>query len=105
MNMNQMNCGYPLMPQTRNGITWVQGLEGAKAYPLIPNSNAVLMDSEADKFYIKTCDNVGMCNLRSFSYKEEVAAANDYVTKSELEEIIRGIKNDTISTDESTESE
>lgn len=55
----------------QNGITWVQGIEGAKAFQLMPNSNTLLMDSENDGiFYIKICDNVGMCNLRTFKYEE-----------------------------------
>ena len=94
----------PMMnPQFRmnNGIIWVQGIEGAKAYQLAPNSNAILLDSENDgKFYIKVSDNVGMCNLRTFSYTEvtntpttQVDMSN-YVTRQELETILRGIKNE-----------
>lgn len=76
MNMNMANYGrYPMnnvqKPQTKNGIKWVQGIEGAKAYQLEPNSNVQLMDSENDGvFYIKVCDDIGMCNLRIFDYKE-----------------------------------
>lgn len=29
-------------------INWVQGLEGAKAYQIYPNSSVILMDSEND---------------------------------------------------------
>lgn len=87
-------------PQT-NGITWVQGIEGAKAYQLSPNSNAILMDSENDgRFYIKVSDNVGMCNLRSFSYTEVTNNAtsqvdmSNYVTREELAQALKGIKNE-----------
>ena len=49
--MNQRNPQYYQQPN--NGINWVQGIEGGKAYQLPPNSNAVLMDSENDGiFYI-----------------------------------------------------
>ena len=34
----------------------VTGLEGAKAYPLAPNSTAALFDGERDIFYIKRTD-------------------------------------------------
>ena len=78
-----------------NGITWVQGIEGAKAWQLAPNSNVLLMDSENDgKFYIKVSDSIGMCNLRVFEYKEvtnEPAVSPDlseYVKRSELQELI-----------------
>lgn len=95
-----------------NGIIWVQGIEGAKAYQLMPNSNAILMDSDNDGvFYIKVSDSVGMCNLRVFNYSEvttqTTASSNidmsKYVTREELQDIIKqlgGIKDgkSTIST-------
>ena len=98
------NQFYPQVPQTypqirqNNGINWVQGIEGAKAYQLMPNSNAVLMDSENDGvFYIKISDNVGICNLRTFKYEEitdfgvKNLESNDYVKKSELQELVTAI--------------
>ena len=37
-----------------NNIVWVQGIEGAKAWQLTPNSMVILLDSEAEgKMYIK----------------------------------------------------
>ena len=88
---------YP-RPAMNNGITWVQGIEGAKAFQMAPNSNAILMDSENDgRFYIKVSDNVGMCNLRKFKYEEETNTStqvdmSNYVTRKELEDAIRSIK-------------
>ena len=91
-----MNLGYPqqFYPQPQyqkaNSINWVQGIEGAKAFQLMPNTNVVLLDSENDKFYIKSCDNVGMCTLRTFNYIEEITKPReDYVTREELEEVIK----------------
>ena len=84
-----------------NGITWVQGVEGAKAYQLMPNANIMLLDSENDGiFYIKTSDNVGMCNLRVFKYEEiteqqktqPVIDTSQFVTKAELEEALNKIR-------------
>ena len=99
--MNNFPYSYNQMyqrPQT-NGINWVQGIEGAKAFQMIPNSNTILMDSENDgRFYIKVSDNVGMCNLRVFSYKEVTenptpkVDMSNYVTRQELEDAIRSIK-------------
>ena len=78
-----------------NGITWVQGIEGAKAYQLYPSSNVLLMDSDSnDTFYIKTSDNIGMCSLRKFKYSEVTdepkinVDMSQYVTKSELEKLL-----------------
>ena len=104
MMMNQYQNPYQqnyLQRPMSNGIIWVQGIEGAKAYQLQPNSNVILMDSENDnKFYIKVSDNVGMCTLRRFRYEEETDTATSsidlsaYVTKAELEDAIRRIKNE-----------
>lgn len=98
---NYTTPSYQPMYQPRtgnqNGITWVQGIEGAKAFQLMPTSNVILMDSENDRFYIKTCDNVGMCNLRIFDYVEttntqskpvESVDLSNYVTRDELNEIL-----------------
>lgn len=94
---NNMYQQRPYTP-TNNGITWVQGIEGAKAYQLMPNSNVLLMDSENDgMFYIKVSDNVGMCSLRTFKYEEMTnfdkkpdfnVDLSQFVTKDELEEIL-----------------
>ena len=79
----------------RNSINWVQGLEGAKAWQLQPNSNILLMDSENDGiFYIKVTDNVGMCSMRTFKYEEitnfgkNEPDLSQYVTRDELVSIL-----------------
>lgn len=54
-----------------NGIIWVQGEAGARAYLVPAGKSAMLMDSENSIFYIKTTDASGMPNaLRIFDYKE-----------------------------------
>lgn len=53
-----------------NGINWVQGEAGARAWMVSPNSSTLLMDSEEQKFYIKTADGSGMPKLRTFEYRE-----------------------------------
>lgn len=97
---------YLQQPAPNNGINWVQGIEGAKAWQMQPNSNTMLLDSENDGiFYIKTSDNVGMCNLRMFKYeeitsqqKQPAVDMSEYVKRSELEELITtimgGMKNE-----------
>lgn len=84
-----------------NGIIWVQGIEGAKAYQLVPNSNVMLLDSENEGiFYIKTSDSVGMCTLRVFKYTEitqnntqNQADMSLYVKRDEIETIIKNYIN------------
>ena len=85
-------------PSTYNsGINWVQGIEGAKAIQLVkPNDMGLFLDSENDGvMYIKTSDNIGMCNLRMFRFTEvpltketPLPDLSEYVKKSELEGLI-----------------
>lgn len=75
------------------GIIWVNGLEGAKGFQLIPGTNAILMDSENDGLmYIKSVDGIGMGSIRTFKYEEVKQQKPDYVTRSEFEELLRAIK-------------
>ncbi len=81
--------------QNDNGIIWVQGEAAAKAYLVAPGKSVLLMDSESNKFYIKSADASGMpIPLRIFSYSEETAAntpqidTSQFVTRKELEELL-----------------
>lgn len=79
--------------QANNGILWVQGVEGAKSYLVAPNNSVILMDSEGNKFYIKSADMAGMPTLREFTYTENTKPQNghldvkaeDLPTKAEIE--------------------
>lgn len=96
----------PIINQrTSNNIIWVQGIEGAKAWQLAPNSIAILLDSENEgKMYIKVTDNIGMGSLRVFNYVEELVQPqgnttinnnsldlSEYVKKDELSTLIKEI--------------
>ena len=82
-----------------NRITWVKGIEGVMAFQMEPNSNGIFLDSDIQgRMYIKTCDNIGMCNLRIFNYEEvtqntqsiqntEIDTSN-FVTKDEMNNAI-----------------
>lgn len=88
-------------PQTNNGLVWVQGEAAAKSYPVAPNSTVMLMDSEGERFYLKSADASGMpLPLRVFEYKERTETAqqtaggsvaafddldNKFVTRDEFE--------------------
>lgn len=84
-NINQFNQQYqqPMMaqpaaptPQTNNGLVWVQGEAGAKSYPIAPGCTIMLMDSEGERFYLKSADASGMpLPLRVFEYKERTETA------------------------------
>ena len=86
ITQNPMNAGT----QNTGGIIWVQGENGAKAYPVAPNNTILLMDSENKRFYIKTADGSGMPSLRIFDYTEitaspTVSGGEEYATKKDLE--------------------
>lgn len=80
--------------QANNGILWVQGQEGAKSYLVQPGSTVLLMDSEGSRFYIKSADNAGLPQLRTFEFTEVTGVPTkaaepkpDYATKSEIDEL------------------
>lgn len=54
----------PIMPQAQanqnNGMIWVQGIEGAKAYLVAPGKSIPLWDSEMQTIYIKSADPNGI---------------------------------------------
>ena len=90
-----MPANAPNLPQNaNNGVNWVQGLAGAKSWAVAPNNTVLLMDSESERFYLKSTDASGMpLPLRIFEYKETTGAEQpknpiqngvEYVTKAEF---------------------
>ena len=89
----------PQVPQTNQGILWVQGEAGAKSYLVAPNTSVLLLDSENSQFYIKTTDQAGMPTLRTFVYQEvtgspqnaqkqpETNLDDKYVTRQEYNDL------------------
>ena len=98
----------PVSNASTNNIIWVQGIEGAKAWQLNPNSMVILLDSEIEgTMYIKVSDNIGMSSLRIFKYVEEVPSTSatkvtinndldlsEYVRKDELNTLIKEVINE-----------
>lgn len=66
----QMQPMQQQVPQTNQGLLWVQGEAAARSYLVAPNSTVLLMDSDASRFYLKSADNAGMPSLRTFEYAE-----------------------------------
>lgn len=94
-------------PTQNDGLKWVQGISGAKSYMVSPGTSVLLMDSEIDRFYIKSADPAGMpLPLRIFNYTEvkenspQSTCANnaqaDYITREEFEKRIAEIKGVTV---------
>lgn len=57
-------------PQTNQGILWVQGEAAARSYLVAPNTTVLLMDSETQRFYLKSANNAGMPSMQIFEYSE-----------------------------------
>ena len=92
----------PMAQQGNNGLIWVQGEAGAKSYLVGPGNTVMLMDSEGERFYLKSADASGMpMPLRIFDYKERLNATTSdfkaptsdfseldgkYITREEFEQ-------------------
>ena len=102
--------------QQSSGLTWVQGIEGAKSHFVEPGRSALLMDSESNSFFIKSADTSGMpLPLRIFDYKERtvqqvpqqptaaVIDTSSYITREEFEQRIAQITAPTERTEDNVE--
>lgn len=74
-----------------NNIIWVQGIEGARAYNVAPNSAVPLWDSESNTIYLKMTDASGIPQpIRTFDYIERAQTEDkkDYVTADDVAAIM-----------------
>ena len=79
-------------PKPNDTMIWTQGLEGAKGYPVAPNSTVVLWDSENPTIYVKTADGTGIPNMRILDFVERTGTPTpknneEYVTKARFDEL------------------
>lgn len=70
----------------------VNGIEGAKAYQMYPNSTVALFDNNDDIMYIKTTDGANFPSIRKFAFTEvqdntPAQKEQDYVTRTEFEQL------------------
>lgn len=94
MNTQTSSQLSPFNPQTsiqqsNNGLIRVNGIDGAKAFQMVPNSVVALFDGNEDIFYIKTSDGAGFSTIKSFQFypiedNPSTSNSNDYATKEEL---------------------
>lgn len=80
----------PVRPDP-SGLNWVQGEAGAKSWMVTPGSTVLLMDSEGQRFYLKSADANGVPAMRIFEYSEvaptrptQPAQAPQFVTVDEF---------------------
>lgn len=66
-----------------SGLNWVQGEAGAKSWYITPGSTVLLMDSENQRFYLKSADFNGVPAMRTFQYSEVGAQPTPHPAESQ----------------------
>lgn len=66
----------PVQQAQQNGIIWVSGEAGAKAYMVAPNNTVQLWDSESQTIYLKSADASGMPSFKVLDYTIRETAKN-----------------------------
>lgn len=82
----------PASQSSNNGVIWVQGEEGAKAYMVAPGNTVQLWDVENPVIYLKSADVSGMPSMRIFDLVERSATPKmppeipreEFVTRKEF---------------------
>lgn len=86
---------YQTQAQNNNGIIWVSGEAGAKAYLVAPNTSVTLWDTESQTIYVKSADASGMPSMKTLDYtmresivpEAKISPVSDYATKDDISTI------------------
>ena len=78
--------------QQKQELIRVNGIEGAKNYPLSPGSTVALFDADSDTMFIKSMDAGGFPSIRTFSFMEMTSNPTD-TTETRLSAIETEIAN------------
>ena len=90
MQQNQFSPFQQTQIPTQNLIR-VNGMDGAKAYQMTPNSTVALFDSNEDIMYVKSTDGAGFPQIRKFKFVEIQESQTqqtenvDFVSREEFE--------------------
>ena len=95
---NQYNQPQP-QPQT-NTYAFVNGIEGAKSFPMAPNQTVMLMDSDNPIAYMKTSNGMGQASIKYFKLVETSEAelkgsakpAVEYVSRSDFDALRKQVE-------------
>lgn len=87
-------------PQQQNTYAFVNGIEGAKSYPMQPNQTVMLMDAEQAVCYMKQSNNLGQSTLRYYKLVETSEAElrgpekpiGDFVLKSDFDALVKKVE-------------
>lgn len=79
--------------QPVNGLVSVNGMNGAQAYPLPPNSQIALFDENEDKFYVKKTDSAGFPTVVAYTFEAaEHPAPVDTVSREEFDKLVAAVE-------------
>lgn len=83
------NYGYPQQngyqqPRQNNIFSLVNGLEEAKAFIVMPNQVAYLLDTNSNHFMIKTINDRGQYKIQDYILQEAQDQETSYVSKNEF---------------------
>ena len=78
-------------PVSNNNLIRVNGIDGAKAYQMPPNSTTALFDGNDDLMYIKITDGAGFPTIKIYNFSEvsnsvPVTDNTDFVNRNEFEQ-------------------
>lgn len=90
---NQPN--YYQQPRITNNLLFVNGVEGAKSYQVMPNQIVMLLDSDNPIIYKKTANALGQCTIETFRMvpieNVEKQPNAEYVLKSDFDALVKRI--------------
>lgn len=99
-NQSYQNMNYGRQPRNDiNQYVFVNGIEGAKAFQMMPNTSIMLMDSDSSTIFMKTSDIQGKCTLRYFKMVEvneedlkQPKVEPNYATREELDSLSKKLE-------------
>lgn len=78
----------------KNQYAFVNGIEGAKSYQVLPNQMMLLMDSDNPICYMKQADNMGKSSIRYFKLEEIDEAKTKEILSTPTPTIEYALKSD-----------
>lgn len=70
----------------RNDLQFVNDIESAKAYQMMPNSKQILLDKNLPRFYLVETDATGMKSVTPYDFTEvKDDPAPEYLTRQEFD--------------------
>ena len=83
---------YNFQPKT-NTYAFVNGIEGAKSYQVMPDQMVMLLDSDEPIIYKKAANSLGQATIQAFKLVpiEDVKPTTEYVLRADFEALVKRI--------------